>query len=144
MSVASFTGFRSGAPEYAPLPMTSAIRRSWTAKERFGVKNNNRRQRKAVKGNIIFRMAYALEYEPGAAGPCVIDTTCLRLDDSPGTPQNVKSLLVIAGRHDWQDRNSDDKLDDELVTVFDNGNENDNETFYRHRDNDKILVIEEL
>jgi hypothetical protein len=90
------------------------------------------------------RMAYALEYEPGLAGPCVIDTTCLRLDDSGGTPQNVISLLIIAGQNDWQDLDSDDKLDDELLTVFDNGNHNDNATFYRHRDNDKILVIEEL
>jgi len=28
--------------------------------------------------------------------------------------------------------------------VFDGGNENNNKTFYRHRDNDKLLVIEEL
>ncbi|MCP4335440.1 MAG: type II secretion system protein [Gammaproteobacteria bacterium] len=90
------------------------------------------------------RMAYAPEYEPGPTTPCVINSTCLRLDDSPGTPQNVISLLVIAGTHDWQDQPVNGRLDDNLDTVFDGGNDNDDNTFYRHIDNDKLLVIEEL
>jgi type II secretory pathway pseudopilin PulG len=90
------------------------------------------------------RMAYAIEYAPPGTGPCNVGTTCLKLDDSPGAPQNVASLLVIAGRHDWKDLGSTKKLRNSLLSVFDNGNENTNPTFYRHRDNDKLLVIEEL
>ena len=90
------------------------------------------------------RMAYALEYEPGSVGPCVVDSTCLQLDDSPGAPQNVISLLVIAGQNDWQDEDLNGRLKNDLLSVFNNGNENNNPTFYRHRGNDKILVIDEL
>jgi hypothetical protein len=94
------------------------------------------------------RMAYALEYEPPGTGPCIVGTTCLLLDDSPGKPRNVASLLVIAGQHDWTDgvdgNPANGKLKNDLLSVFDNGNENTNPTFYRHRGNDKLLVIDEL
>jgi len=90
------------------------------------------------------RMAYALEYEPPGTGPCIIDTTCLQLDDSPGQPRDKISLLAIAGQHDWTDTDLNGRLRNDVDTVFDAGNENDNPTFYRHRGNDKILVIEEL
>jgi len=92
------------------------------------------------------RMAYALEYEPPGTGPCIVDTTCLKLDDAAGTPQDKISLLVIAGQHDWTDTDLDGKLTDEMEddrgSVFDNDNLNDDETFYSHRGNDKILVIQ--
>jgi hypothetical protein len=90
------------------------------------------------------RMVYALEYAPPGTGPCIVDTTCLQLEDSPGNPQDKISLLVIAGQHDWTDEALDDRLKNDVDTVFDAGNENDNPTFYRNRGNDKILVIEEL
>jgi hypothetical protein len=90
------------------------------------------------------RMAYALEYEPPGTGPCIVDTTCLQLDDSPGRPRNAISLLMIAGQHDWVDRDLNGKLKNDVVTVFDAGNENNSPTFYRNRGNDKILVIDEL
>jgi hypothetical protein len=98
------------------------------------------------------RMAYALQYTPPGAGACTIDNDCLKLDDFPGTPQNVKSLLVIAGEHDWVDGDPtatvpvapNGNLKDELKDVFDDGNHNNNPTFYRHRGNDEILVIDEL
>ncbi|MCG6888245.1 MAG: hypothetical protein LJE92_01545 [Gammaproteobacteria bacterium] len=90
------------------------------------------------------RMAYAHEYEPGGTGPCIIDSSCLHLVDSATSPQDKVSLLVIAAQHNWQDSDSDGRLRDELETVFDNGNHNDNPSFYRHRGNDKILVIDEL
>lgn len=90
------------------------------------------------------RMAYAPEYEPGAAGPCTINATCLKLEDSPARPRNVISLLMIAGQHDWADTDLNGSLKNDLLTVFDTGNENDDETFYRYRGNDKILVIDDL
>ena len=90
------------------------------------------------------RMAYARGYEPGGTGPCIIDSTCLNLEDSPAGPQDKISLLVIAGQHNWQDSDGDGTLEDELEPVFDGGNHNDNHTFYRHIGNDKILVIDEL
>jgi hypothetical protein len=92
------------------------------------------------------RMAYALEYEPPGTGPCIIDSTCLRLEESAGNPQDKISLLVIAGQHDWADDDSppNGRLRNDLLSVFDKGNENDNPTFYRHRGNDKILVIDEI
>jgi hypothetical protein len=94
------------------------------------------------------RMAYALEYKPPATGPCIIDTTCLKLDDAAQTPQDKISLLVLGGEHDWIDTDNDgelaDEMEDDKGSVFDNGNTNDNATFYRRRNNDKILVIEEL
>ena len=90
------------------------------------------------------RMAYAAEYEPGTGGTCGIDTTCLKLDDSAGAPQDKISLLVIAGQHDWTDTDLNGRLRNDLLTVFDPGNENNNPTFYRHRGNDKLLVIDEL
>jgi len=98
------------------------------------------------------RMAYALEYEPGAVPPppCGVNTTCLYLEDSAGAPRNVISLLVLAGQHDWTDgvegdptKPANGRLKNDLLSVFDNGNENTNPTFYRHRGNDKVLVIEE-
>ena len=90
------------------------------------------------------RMAYALEYEPPGTGPCIIDSTCLHLEESAGNPQDKISLLVIAGQHNWQDLDVNGRLKNDLDTVFDAGNENNNPTFYRHRGNDKVLVIDEL
>jgi hypothetical protein len=94
------------------------------------------------------RMAYALEYAPPGTGSCMGDITCLYLEDSAGAPQNVISLLVIGGLHDWTDTDVDGELADEVAdnmgSVFDNGNTDDNRTFYRHRDNDKLLVIDRL
>jgi hypothetical protein len=90
------------------------------------------------------RMAYAPEYEPGATGPCIIDDTCLQLADAPGAPHDKISLLVIAGQGDWIDTDLNDRLKNDLSTVFDNGNENNNKSFYQHRGNDKILVIQQL
>jgi hypothetical protein len=90
------------------------------------------------------RMAYAYEYQPPGTGTCIIDSTCLHLEDSAGAPQDTISLLVIAGTHDWKDADSNGRLKNDIDTVFDAGNENDNKTFYRHRGNDKILVIDEL
>ena len=98
------------------------------------------------------RMAYASQYTPPGAGACTVDNDCLKLDDFPGTPQNVKSLLVIAGQHNWVDGDPaatvpvapNGNLKDELKDVFDDGNHNNNPTFYRHRGNDEILVIDEL
>jgi hypothetical protein len=94
------------------------------------------------------RMAYALEYAPPGTGPPCTVTTCLKLDDAPGQPQDKISLLVFARQHNWVDGHSgnpaNDKLKNDLLTVFDEGNHNDNPTFYLHRGNDKILVIDEL
>ena len=90
------------------------------------------------------RMAYAPEYKPPGTGPCIVGDTCLKLDDSAGVPQNVAALLVIAGQHDWTDTDVNLRLKNDLLTVFDNGNENKNPTFYHHRGNDKLLVIDEL
>jgi hypothetical protein len=89
-------------------------------------------------------MAYAQQHEPDVPGDCVVDTNCLHLEDSSGAPRNVISLLVLAGQHDWTDTDLNGRLKNDLLTVFDPGNENDNSTFYRHRGNDKILVIDEL
>jgi len=94
------------------------------------------------------RMAYADTYLPSLPADCVPnpdgdpDNDCLFLPEELGGPRNIASLLVIAGEHDWVDGDADG-MDDELRDVFDNGNENDNSTFYRHRGNDKILVVEE-
>ena len=109
------------------------------------------------------RMAYADNYLPSLASVCVPapdgdDTNdCLTLPEELGAPRNIASLLVIAGEHDWVDDNADAPvivgLEDELRDVFDNGNNNNNRSFYSKRSisplnadrgNDKILVIEEL
>ena len=98
------------------------------------------------------RMAYALEYEPPGIGPCNVGSTCLQLDDAPGSPRNVAALLVIGGSHDWEDGDAaaippiapNGRLRDELLDVFDNGNHNNNPTFYRRRGDDRLLVIEQL
>ena len=96
------------------------------------------------------RMAYALEYQPPGTGPCNVGSSCLQLDDAPGAPRNVAALLVIGGSHEWEDGNAaasiapNGRFRDELLDVFDNGNHNNNPTFYRRRGDDKLLVIEQL
>ena len=90
------------------------------------------------------RMAYADNYAPDTLTVPCDNTNCLRLPDTGGDPRDKISLLVLAGQHNWLDTDLDGELKDELRTVFDNGNYNNNETFYRHRGNDKILVIDEL
>jgi len=104
------------------------------------------------------RMAYADNYLPSLASVCVPlpdadpDNDCLTLPEELGSPRNIASLLVIAGEHDWVDGDSDG-MADELRDVFDNGNNNNNRSFYSKRSisplnsdrgNDKLLVIEEL
>jgi len=104
------------------------------------------------------RMAYADTYLPTLATDCVPlpdgDSTndCLSLPEERGAPRNIASLLVIAGEHDWFDGDADG-MADELRDVFDNGNHNDNRSFYTRRSisplnsdrgNDQLLVIEEL
>ena len=101
------------------------------------------------------RMAYADTYLPTTAAECVpppgVDN-CLTLPEERGAPRNIASLLVIAGQHDWVDGDADG-MADELRDVFDNGNHNDNRSFYTTRSisplnsdrgNDHLLVIEEL
>ena len=106
------------------------------------------------------RMAFADTYEPGVSTPCEptpdADPTndCLFLPEEQGAPRNKASLLVIAGEHDWLESDSPaDGLANEIRDVFDNGNHNDNRSFYDRRaisasnsqqGNDRILVIEEL
>jgi hypothetical protein len=100
------------------------------------------------------RMAYADTYLPSLATVCEPlpdadpDNDCLFLPDERGIPRNIASLLVIAGQHDWVDDNADAPvivgLEDELLDVFDDGNQNNNRSFSSVRGNDKILVIEEL
>jgi type II secretory pathway pseudopilin PulG len=91
-------------------------------------------------------MAYASDYRPdqnAAAGDCGSTPPCLELPDTPGGPQDKVSLLVIAGEHNWVDEGVDGYQND-LVDVFDPGNQDSNESFYAHDGNDEILVIEEL
>jgi hypothetical protein len=110
------------------------------------------------------RMAYAETYLPTLATDCDAppldadpDNDCLSLPEELGAPSNIASLLVIAGERDWVDDNADAPvivgLEDELRDVFDNGNNNNDKSFYNRRSigpantdlgNDKILVIEEL
>ncbi len=87
------------------------------------------------------RMAYAQEFEPPGTGPCVDGTTCMELADSPGSPQ-VTALLVISGKGEWRDLDLNGKLKNDLGSVFDPSNENFNKTFYKHKGNDKLMVID--
>ena len=100
------------------------------------------------------RMAYANPYRPGAPVACVPGTDCLVLPEESGEPDNIASLLVIAGEHDWVDDEcapTCDGLADELSDVFDNGNNDNDGSFYNRRSinaanstlgNDEILVIQ--
>ena len=83
--------------------------------------------------------------KPDEAAPCdvAIDDDCLKLPDFPGAPRNKVSLLVIAGQHNWLDED-DAGFQDDLDTVFDPDNDNNDDDFYAHSGNDRILVIEEL
>jgi hypothetical protein len=103
------------------------------------------------------RMAYADNYLPPLAIDCEPNpdadpsNDCLTLPEELGAPRNIASLLVIAGEHDWDDNDANGMADD-LRDVFDNGNNNNNRSFYNRRSisplnadrgNDKLLVIEE-
>jgi hypothetical protein len=93
-------------------------------------------------------MAYAPDYRPGVGGACNVspDDDCMKINDLSGGPRDKKSLLIIAGEHDWDDADGDESLNsqDDLRTVFDEGNQNSNTTYYTHRGNDRVLVIEQL
>jgi hypothetical protein len=100
------------------------------------------------------RMAYAEDHRPGVAGDCIEipDDDCLNINDPHG-PRDKVSLLLIGHGNDWLDNDEvlpgtpsveDGTLSDELRDVFDEGNHNGNTTYYTHRGNDRILVIEEL
>jgi len=92
--------------------------------------------------NAVY-MAYAEPYRPdNPPAPCA-GTACLSVPDAPGAPQDKISLLILAGQHDWNDSDSD--LSNDLGDVFDPSNFNyPSKSFYRHKGNDKLLVIEEL
>jgi hypothetical protein len=100
------------------------------------------------------RMAYAPDYAPGVLPPGCDpvplslggDDDCLKINPDVGGPRNIKSLLVLAGEHDWDDINANGWLgnSDDLQTVFDNGNHNGNYTYYTTRGNDRVLFIEKL
>jgi hypothetical protein len=74
------------------------------------------------------QFAYAPAYRPDAApGDCVAGTDCLEIvSDYPGTANDKKALLVIAGENDWTDGDGppqpvnagDNSMADEVDDVF--------------------------
>ena len=91
------------------------------------------------------RMVYAQNYLPSIGGACTVaGNDCLAVVDTPGSPRDKVSLLIIAGQHDWSDDNTPG-LHDDIVDVFDAENEDTiDQDFAIHEGNDEILVIEEL
>ena len=98
-------------------------------------------------------MAYAKAYRPDdAAVDCVVGDAgnpCLTIQNSDGSNNDNKSLLIIGGRHDWSDQD-DPGLQDDLISVFDTGNHDLNETFDARANatvldgDDQFLIVDKL
>jgi hypothetical protein len=109
------------------------------------------------------QMAYAAAYRPDQIGiDCTEGTDCIAINGFPGNQDNKKSLLIIAGEHDWIDGDAapqpvvaaDTFFTDEVDDIFNLENSDLDSTFDIRsvRDPsalgdtqlDKILVIDEL
>ncbi|MGK0399536.1 MAG: hypothetical protein ACJA0I_001839 [Gammaproteobacteria bacterium] len=107
-------------------------------------------------------MAYAPAYGPNGTGTCTEGTDCIAINGFPGKHDNKKSILIIAGEHDWVDGDAapqpvagpDTLFTDEVDDIFNLENSDFDGTFdirsvgdasaLGDTQLDKILVIDEL
>ena len=108
-------------------------------------------------------MAYAFAYQPDGTGTdCTEGIDCIEINGFPGNQDNKKSLLIIAGEHDWIDGDAasqpvvaaDTFFTDEVNDIFNLENSDLDSTFdirsvgdasaFGDTKLDKILVIDEL
>jgi len=79
--------------------------------------------------NNSIMMAYSEAYEPGVTATCLLNNDdgtddgneCLLLENHAGINNNIKSLLVLAGEHDFINDGAAD-LSDDLADIFEGEN----------------------